>query len=166
MRAAQNALNVVAYEAAIVHYDQVIASLTSAGHCKDPRINEARFLKGPVLVPLGEVQPATDNVLKALEDAGSSPGSPEFLADVMSELVRATSHSSQRRNLPFIEKVLSLVPDRDSAARARSLAALAFALRSAGDPSSIENVVEQAVSMARRVGDPAARCFCLFMCSL
>jgi DNA-binding CsgD family transcriptional regulator/tetratricopeptide (TPR) repeat protein len=164
LRAAQNALHVCAYEAAITHYDQVISVLTSAGRCDDQRISEARFLKGSALIPLGEVQLAADTLHEAFENVGD-PGSPEFLADVLAELVLATSHGTQRRNLPLIEKVLSLVPE-EGTARARSLAALAFALRSAGDASRIEAVVEEAVTMARATGNPAAHCFCLFMCGM
>ena len=158
--AAEKAVRIYAYEEALAYCDQVIGALDLARDCDDEQLARACFLKGYAHLCLGEVDQSVVMLFRAANRA-HAVGNAELLSNVVTQLVMATSQHGQTQHIPLLEKTITLLPDGDSSARARALGALAFALRSAGEPARIAPLIDESIAMARRVGDPAALCPCL-----
>lgn len=159
MRAAHKAATLYAFEAVLAHCDQAISVLTLDGASADERMVRAYALKGWALLMLGEIEPAVAAFLGAAGRARTL-GNAELLADAAGRLVLATSYAPCAQFVPLLEDALALLPQGDGAARAHALAALAFALRATGDDSRIESLVEESLTMARRIGDPSVLSSC------
>ncbi|HEY4970638.1 MAG TPA: AAA family ATPase [Steroidobacteraceae bacterium] len=159
LRAAESAVRVCAYEDALLHYDHVIKTLESGGLMHDERLARAYILKGSALEQLGQVQQCMEVLLEAVSRTRVL-GSAELLVDVLMSLAMITRHVAQQHILPLLEHTLTLLPEADSAARAKALATLAFAQRTLTDKSRIENLVDKALDIASRSCDAAARCAC------
>jgi predicted ATPase/DNA-binding CsgD family transcriptional regulator len=164
-RAAAAAAAVHAYEQAVTHYDQLIDVLEWAGRPDDERVARAHSLKGDALLCSGRVDKATEALLQAVNHVHKL-GDVSQLIDVVSLLILTTSDGPQQAHRKLLEKALQLLPAGDGATRARALASLAFSMRSGGKPARIQALVEEATSMAERVGDADARCFTLKMAIL
>jgi DNA-binding CsgD family transcriptional regulator len=159
LRAAESAVRLCAYEDALLHYDHVIKMLESSGLMHDERLARAYILKGSAWNQLGQVQQCMEVLLEAVSRTRVL-GSAELLVDVLMSLAMITRHVAQQHILPLLEHTLRLLPEADSAARAKALATLAFAQRTLTDKSRIQNLVEKALDMASRSCDAAARCAC------
>ena len=159
LRAAESAVRLCAYEDALLHYDHVIKTLESGGLMHDERLARAYILKGFALNQLGQVQQCMEVLLEAVSRTRVL-GSAELLVDVLMSLAMITRHVAQQHILPLLEHTLTLLPEADSAARAKALATLAFAQRTLTDKSRIQNLVDKALDMASRSCDAAARCAC------
>jgi len=158
-RAASIALRAHAYEQAIVHCDQVIGALEQACKHNDERSAKAWFMKGSALLWMGDAARCVEVSYHALNRA-KAVGDVALLVDVVTQLVLVTSQVPQTQHVRLLERVLSLLPAHEGAARAQTLAALAFALRSGGDHERIQPLLAEALETARQLDDPAVLCRC------
>jgi DNA-binding CsgD family transcriptional regulator len=159
MRAAESATRMYAYEEALLHYDRAIETLQGEGKIHDERLAQAYVLKGSALRLLGQIDRSIDVLLEAVNRTRVL-GSVEPLVDCLVSLAMTTQFLEQRHLVPLLEHALALLPETDSAARAKALATLAFAQRTSAGMSSIQQLVEQALGMAGRCCDGTARCAC------
>ena len=159
LRAAEIAVRVYAYEDALLHYDRAIETLESGGLIHDERLARAYVLKGSALLQLGQVQESIDVLLEAVNRTRVL-GSAGLLVDVLMLLAFSSRHLEQQHFVPLLERALALLPEVDSAPRAKALATLAFAQRTLADKSRIQSLADEAVDMASRSCDPRARCAC------
>ena len=159
LRAAESAVRLYAYEDALLHYDHVIKTLESSGLMHDERLARAYILKGSALNQLGQVQQSMEVLLEAVNRTRVL-GSAELLVDVLMLLAMIHGMLQQQHILPLLERTLRLLPEADSAARAKALATLAFAQRTLTDKSRTQLLVDEALDMASRSCDAAARCAC------
>jgi DNA-binding CsgD family transcriptional regulator len=159
LRAAESAVRVYAYEDALLHYDRAIQTLESGDQAHDERLARTYILKGSALKELGHVQQSIDTLLEAVNRTRVL-GSAELLVDVLMLLAMASSHVAQQHIAPLLDRALALLPEVDSAPRAKAMATLAFAQRTSLDTSRIHVLVDDALAMARRCCDATARCAC------
>jgi DNA-binding CsgD family transcriptional regulator/tetratricopeptide (TPR) repeat protein len=159
LRAAESAVRMVAYEDALLHYDRAIETLQSGGVIHDERLAHAYVLKGSALRLLGQIDRAIDVLLEAVNRTRVL-GSEALLVDVLVLLAMASQHVAQQHIVPLLQRALALLPETDSVARTKALATLAFAQRTSTDKSRIQLLVDQALAMASRCCDGAARCAC------
>jgi DNA-binding CsgD family transcriptional regulator len=158
-RAAESAVRMYAYEDALLHYDRAIETLEKGGLMHDERLARAYILKGSALRLLGQADRSVEVLLEAVNRTRIL-GSAELLVDVLLSLAMASQHVAQRHLVPLLERALALLPKADSAARAKALATLAFAQRTLADKSRITSLVDEALEVATRSCDGAARCAC------
>jgi DNA-binding CsgD family transcriptional regulator/tetratricopeptide (TPR) repeat protein len=159
LRAAESAVRIYAYEDALLHYDRAIETLESAGLMHDERLARAYILKGSALRLLGRPDRAIDALLEGVNRTRVM-GNAELLVDVLVLLAMASQHIAQRHIIPLLESALALLPQVDSVARAKALATLAFAQRTLTDKSRLHLLVDEALGIAGRICDAAARCAC------
>jgi DNA-binding CsgD family transcriptional regulator/tetratricopeptide (TPR) repeat protein len=159
LRAGESAVQIYAYEDALLHYDRAIETLESAGLMHDERLARAYILKGWALRLLGRPDHAIDVLLEAVNRTRVMSNA-ELLVDVLVFLAMASQHIAQRHIIPLLERALALLPAVDSAARAKALATLAFAQRTLTDKSRLHLSVDQSLGMAGRICEPTARCAC------
>jgi hypothetical protein len=87
-------------------------------------------------------------------------GSAELLVDTLMFLAMSSRHVEQQHFVPLLERALALLPEVDSAARAKALATLAFAQRTSLDKSRIQSLVDKSLEMSGHGCDAPARCAC------
>lgn len=162
LQAAENAARIYAYEETVAHCDRVAGALALANLENEPRVAKAYLLKGYALTVLRSQPEAADPLLRAVKHA-LKVGDAELLAEAATLLVRTMSFGPQLHTAPLLARALALLPTSDSAARARALAALAFALRTTSDGAQIPALIEEALAVAGRLDDPVAQSFCLQM---
>lgn len=159
LRAAESAVRIHAYEEALLQYDRAIETLQGGGLTHDERLARAFVLKGSALRLLGQIDRSIEVLLEAVNRTRLLD-SADLLVDVLMSLVMTTQHAPQRHIVPLLDRALALLPETDSVARTKALAMLAFALRASHDQSRIQLLVDQALAMAKRCCDAAARCGC------
>jgi predicted ATPase len=158
-RAADSAVRMGAYEDALVHYDHVIETLQQGDLKHDQRLAQAYILKGSVLRNLGQAAEATQVLVEAVNRTRLL-GNTELLVDVLLSLALTTRQGDQQRLVPLLQSVLAALAGGDSPCRAKASATLAFARRASTDLSELLQVVDDALNVANRAGDVAARCAC------
>jgi len=126
---------------------------------QDERLARAYVLKGSALRLLGQIDRSIEVLLEAVNRTRLLD-SAELLVDVLMSLAMTSQHVAQRHIVPLLDRALALLPETDSVARTKALATLAFALRTSPDKSRIQLLVDQALGMAGRCCDGAARCGC------
>jgi len=155
-RAGERADALLAYEEAARHFQLALKALEAR-----PAPNHAQRCK--LLISLGEAQTAAGENLEALTTFREAAAIANALG-VVDDLVRAAlgfEGASWRPGFPgeaaagLLDEALAALGDEDSIDRARVLSALARALGFSTDSERAEQVGEQAVSMARRLGDEA-----------
>jgi DNA-binding CsgD family transcriptional regulator len=159
LRAAESAVRMYAYEEALLHYDRAIETMQGSGLIHDERLARAYVLKGWALRLLGQIERSIDVLLEAVNRTRLLD-SAELLVDVLVSLASTSQHVAQRHIVPLLDRALAILPESDSVARTKALATLAFALRTSTDKSRIQLLVDQALGMASRCCDGAARCAC------
>lgn len=157
--AAERSVRVCAYEDALPHYDHVIEVLEKNDRLHDERLARAYILKGCALRQLGLVQQSIEVLLEAVNRTRVM-GSAGLLVDVLTFLSMSARHLERQHFIPLLDRALTLLPEGDLASRAKALATKAFAQRSLHDQSAIPLLVDEALDVACRSGDPAARCAC------
>ncbi len=158
LRAADSAVRMYAYEDALLHYDRAIETLERCGMVHDERLARAYILKGSALKELGQIQRSIEVLLEAVNRTRVL-GSAELLVDVLMLLAMSSQHVAQQHIVPLLERALAVLPG-DSVHRAKALATLAFAQRTAADKSRVQLWVDKALDIAARSSDAAARCAC------
>jgi len=154
--AAEYASRIFAFEEAVAHYDQIISVLEVNGQSNDERAARACFHKAYTLLALGHVTEVVTTLLDAATRAHKL-GNWLLLSDVVVHIVMASSYAPQHRYIPMLKKILGMLPEGESPARAKTLASLGFALRGTGDSARLHEVVDEAVEMARHLDDRAAK---------
>jgi DNA-binding CsgD family transcriptional regulator len=158
LRAADSAVRIYAYEDALLHYDRAIEALERGGLMHDERLAQAYILKGSALYQLGHPQRSIEALLAAVNRTRVLR--VDLLVDALMLLAMSSRHVEQHHFVPLLERALALLPEADSVSRAKTLATLAFAQRASLDNSRITLLVDEAVDIAARCGDAAARCAC------
>ena len=157
--AAERSVRVCAYEDALPHYNHVIEVLEKNDRLHDERLARAYILKGYALRQLGLVQESIEVLLEAVNRTRVM-GSAGLLVDVLAFLSMSARHLEREHFIPLLDRALTLLPEGDLVWRAKALATKAFAQRSLHDQSAIPLLVDEALQVACRSGDSAARCAC------
>jgi DNA-binding CsgD family transcriptional regulator len=156
-RAGARASRLLAYEEAVRHYESAIQTLE-----RQTSVDEGQRCK--LLLALGEVQRQAGAYPQAMEtyqraaDIARTRGFSEDLAHA----ALGFEETTWRPGLPgdaaarLLESALGALGEEDSTLKARVLGSLARALAFTGSWESVRVVEQQAVEMARRLGDPAA----------
>jgi predicted ATPase len=162
VRAAKRATSLLAYEEAADHYEHGLAVLEL-----EDDVNEKQRLD--LLLSLGDAQTKAGNTAKAREsfqqaaDVARKVQSPEHFARAalgMGTSLSAAIGKVDELYLKLLNEALSMLGEPDSSLRAMVLAHLSVAnyyLPELRGPLS-----QQAVEMARRVGDPMAQIAALY----
>jgi tetratricopeptide (TPR) repeat protein len=158
-RAADSAVRMGAYEDALLHYDHVIEALERDDLRHDQRLARAYILKGSALRQLGQTVESTQVLVEAVNRTRLS-GNAELLVDVLLSLVLSTRQVDQQRLVPLLHSALASLAEGDSPCRAKASATLAFARRASTELPQLLQVVDDALGVANRTGDVAARCAC------
>jgi class 3 adenylate cyclase len=154
-RAAERATGLLAYEEAANHYDRALTALEAAEPVDERRRCELLIALGTAQFRSGAADQYRQTFLRAIEIArklglagpfahaalgmGSAWfGSPSYIDE---ELVR------------IFEEALELLPDEDSALRARIMARLGSELLWEDSPERRHSLWRAAIEMARRIGD-------------
>jgi DNA-binding CsgD family transcriptional regulator len=155
-RAAARADELFAYEEAARYYRLAIQAL-DARQTPDPQ----QRLR--LLIALGEAHTRGGGYTQAAEILAQAAGSAKALG-VSHELARAACSfeaATWRPGLPgdaaagLLREALAALGDGDTIATAQVLSSLSRALELCGEPKEANRVNEQAVAMARRLGDAA-----------
>ena len=160
-RAGERALDLLAYEEAVGHYETALQAL----ELKDKPEEESRC---ELLLALGEAQlkagdaPKSRETFQRAADIARRIETPEQLARAalgFGEVVEVGVVDEVLIGL--LEESLGILGEEDSALRAKVLARLAGALLYAASRERRASMSLEAVEMAQRVGDPAALAYVL-----
>jgi AAA ATPase domain len=162
-RAGRRASFALAYEEAARHYRLALALLDPLDEASDERRTEILLSLGDVLARAGD-RAARETFLQAAELARRS-GSPRLLAraalGIGGRLVWARP-GNDTELIPALQDALVLLGGGDDRLRARLLARLACALRSAPEQRDQSAALSrQAVEIARALDDPSTLSYCL-----
>jgi len=160
--AAERATAQTAYEEAVDQYQRALQTLELQQPVDKFRQCDLLLLLARAHGNAGDPGHAKETFLKVAEIARRLPA-PQQFAEAMVGIVEFWFVfgfvDSQLLNL--MEESLALLSEEDSALRASLLGRLAYLMESAGDKRGI-TLSEQAIAMARRVGDPEALWYALF----
>ena len=151
-RAGDRAMQLLAYEAAAGHYQQALELQDPAGQSE-----RCELLLGLAAARMaaGEAAAARDHYERAAALA-KRLGAGEQLARAAFGLgAEFTAGTVDALEVRLLEEALAVLGQGDGVTRARVLGRLARALQSAPDPERRLQLSQEAVAMARRVGDPA-----------
>ena len=157
--AAQHAVRIYAYEAAVTHYDQALAAMQHADARNVSAIAATILLKTAALKELGAIKDALETLFGAI-DLVRYIEDLDLLTDVLMVLAIVTSNAPQQHLVPLLTEVINTFPDEDSPGHAKALATMAFASRNSAAKADTLARVDAAVSMARRLADPDLLCVC------
>jgi DNA-binding CsgD family transcriptional regulator len=159
-RAGREAMRLSAYEEADIQYGRLLDLLNRYGVGDADAVQQALFCKSRAKLGCGDVDGSAALLVESISD-GVSVEHARSLVDVVTLWVIVRSDSMQVEQLPIVRRMLELLPDVDSAERAKLLAAQALAERTLGTRSRIRGLVDESIAMARRLGDPEILCACL-----
>jgi DNA-binding SARP family transcriptional activator len=153
--AARHAQRSAAYEDAITHYDRAIEVLGGA-RSDDPRICELLLSEGRAQLRAGRLRDARGTFGRAAEIARRT-GAVEHLALAALGFhgMYTAAGEVDRERIELLEEARTALGFTDSALRARVLARLADSLLWVAGERALQ-LSEEAVAMARRVGDTRA----------
>jgi DNA-binding SARP family transcriptional activator len=157
-RAAERALEQLAYEEAARFYRQALQALELKPSIDPPTQCELLLGRGEALARAGSLAEAKEGFLAAAEAARSS-GLSEHLARAALGYGGRYSFAragSDRRLVPLLEEALRTLGEEESILRARLMARLAAALRDQATLEPRTTLSSQAVDIARRLGDKVA----------
>jgi tetratricopeptide (TPR) repeat protein len=159
VRAARQAEEVAAFAEAAGWYERAIVVLRTTGQTDT-------IGAGRLLVDLGEAHlaaGAVDEARRAFLEAASiarATGEPALLASAALGFGAGLSGFEvtlfDRTQIELLEDTLVSLPPGDSPTRVAVLARLSVALSFVGDVARRQRLAEEAVAMARRVGEPVA----------
>ena len=166
MRAGDLARSQLAYEEAARHYRRAVGLLMAAPDANARALCELHLSLGDVLSRAGDGADAKAAYRTAAAIAEEA-GFPELLARA------ALGHggrflwaraSTDAALVPLLERALRAVGEQDSEARVRLLARLASALRDQPSRERRAALADEAVAMARRLGDLPTMTYALEAC--
>lgn len=156
-KAGERSMRQLAYEEAVRYYTMALDALAQVDRGDHAR--RCRFLldQGEALRKLGDADGALRRFRAAL-DCARRGRLPEQLARAAMavELTLWRSGDSAAPAVEILEESLGVLGERDSALRATCLGCLARALHSIGRAEEAVCRRQEAIEVARRVGDPAA----------
>ncbi|MDA0181680.1 AAA family ATPase [Solirubrobacter phytolaccae] len=161
-RAGHQALDAMAYEDAIDLFGQGLTVVED-----DPRAPERR---GRLLLAKGQAQIGAGlladgrETLRAAAGAARDRYDPELLARAALAFAPwglATATSDEEGLIPFLREALDGLPPGDGTLRARVLARLAAALYWTEEAEQRRALAEEALAIARRIGDPTTLAYVL-----
>ena len=155
-QAADNAMAMFAYEDAQRHYEMALKAL-ALHEPVDPK------RRGEILLRLAQVHWYLGRFLDALDTFQQAASvaryidAPEAMAHAALGFARAQMYPgiSWTSAVNLLEEALGALSDQDSALRAQLLGSLARTLAFVTSPEEAAAIGQQAVAMARRIGDPA-----------
>jgi tetratricopeptide (TPR) repeat protein len=155
-RAGERALDSMAYERAIELFDAALGALELQPGGAEQRAR-LRMAKGETEMRCGRLEAGRATLRKAAEDARML-GDTEVLARAALASAPwglATAMSDEADLIPLLKETRASLPAEDGALRARATARLASAMYWSAPAADREALGEQAIAMARRLGDPA-----------
>jgi DNA-binding CsgD family transcriptional regulator/tetratricopeptide (TPR) repeat protein len=155
-QAADNAMAMFAYEDAQRYYEMALKAL-ALHEPVDPK------RRGEILLRLAQVHWYLGRFLDALDTFQQAASvaryvdAPEAMAHAALGFARAQMYPgiSWASAVSLLEEALGGLSDQDSALRAQLLGSLARTLAFVASPEQAAAIGQQAVAMARRIGDPA-----------
>jgi tetratricopeptide (TPR) repeat protein len=159
IRAGRHALGQLLYADAVEHFARALEVTEDEG-----RLIGLKIELGDAAVRAGDWPRATE-AFEGAADLARRLGRPEDLARAALGLGAGLGGFEVRlfdqRQIDRLEEALEALPPEDSTLRAWVMARLAVALSFVGSQERREELAEEAVAMARRVGDPAALAYAL-----
>src|SRR5262249_44541263 len=162
IRAAEYAINSLAYEEGAGHFERAIQALELKEHKDERKLCELLLRSGDAQKKAGNTDKARSLFLQAAELARIIRA-VDILAHAAMELGTGVGGAIGRVDeiqVSLLREALSAIGDEDSALRVRILAHLSIALYYS--PEFRMSFSQQAVEMARRVGDPKATVVALY----
>ncbi|MDX1562407.1 MAG: response regulator transcription factor, partial [Gammaproteobacteria bacterium] len=156
--AGREAMRVDAYEEALVQYGNQLRLMREYDIGDKASLRRTIFETSRAFLGVGDVESASRLLIDSMND--DQVDDIDWLADVVNQWVVLSSSYTQERQLPLLRRVLKLLPEDDSAARAKALGSHAFALRTLGDRDNVRSQAEESVAMAKRLGDPDVLLHC------
>jgi DNA-binding SARP family transcriptional activator len=162
-RAGDHAVALLAYEEAVRHYDMALRAFERR-EVKDGREKCELYLAlGDALAKAGSM-PEAKEAFVAAADLARAAELPEQLARAAlgygGRFVWARAGTDEHL-VPFLESALTALGEDESPLRVRLLARLAGALRDQHDREPRAALSQQALDVARRIGDPATLAYAL-----
>lgn len=158
-RAGRSAMRLDAYEEAVIQYRNALSLLRQHDIGDVERIRQAVYWKSRAMLGTGDTDGAATLLVQSIGD-GEMDGDADWLVDVLALWVIVRSDSMHVDQMPVLRRIFELLPDGDSAARAKILVAQALAERTLGSRSRIRSLVRESLAMARRIGDMDVLCHC------
>lgn len=162
-RGGDRAASQLAYEEAIRLYEMALEVLGPDGDTTAQSRCELLLALGDAQARAGDDQGAKSTFLRAADLARS--------ADLPAMLARAaagyggrflwTHELTDERLVPLLEEGLSALGEADSVLRVQLLSRLASALRHGPSREGRERIMDEAIDIARRIGDPATLAYAL-----
>ncbi|MGH2588642.1 MAG: ATP-binding protein [Dehalococcoidia bacterium] len=161
-RAGDRALELLAHEEAVRHYETVLHALALQEPVDEQRRCEALLMLGDARERAGDAAAAKATFRRAA-DLARRLGLPEHLAQAALGVAgpRSTAGLVERPVVALLEEALSVLDEADGALRVRLLSRLAVELYYAGAPDQVEAHSGAAVAMARRLEDPTVLAYAL-----
>jgi DNA-binding SARP family transcriptional activator len=162
-RAGEQAERMLAYEESARLYRMALAALDSKQPPDEPTRCELLLSLGEAQARSGEMASAKETFARAA-DVAKDLSLPDPLARAAIGYggrfvwVRA---GKDRRLVPLLQDALAALPEDDSVLRVKLLARLAGALRDQPSPRTVASITNEAVEMARRMGDPGTLAYAL-----
>jgi class 3 adenylate cyclase/tetratricopeptide (TPR) repeat protein len=154
-QAGDRAMKVLAYEEAAGHYQRALGALDLRAEPDDAERSELLLALAAARRAAGEHAEARARYQEAAELAGRR-GDGERLARAAFGLgMELTAGTVDELEVGLLERALAALGEADSMLRARVLGRLARALQSSPDAERRARLSQEAVAMARRLGDPA-----------
>ncbi len=161
--AGDRALALNAYPAAIQYYERAIAMAAADGGDARSRC-ELLLSLGDARARAGEEAPAKETFLAAAAVARSAGSAEQFARAALGyggRFIWARAWGDEHL-VPLLEEGLRMLPERDDPLRVRLLARLAAGpLRDTLPTGPREAMSQEALEMARRIGDPATLAYAL-----
>ena len=160
--AAQRALRLLAYEEAASHYERALEALELKDQVDGVQHNELLLELGDALTKAGNTDKARETFRQAA-DLARKRGAPEQLAHAALGFgagMTGPPGKVDEQRINIMREALAALSDEDSSLRARLLAHLSLALYYT--PGQRVSLSQQAIEMARRVGDAMAIVVALF----
>lgn len=161
-QAGERALESTAYEQAVDLFGDALRAL-------ELQPGEAKR-RGLILLSMGQAEMRAGRLdvgratLQRAADVARRVGDTELLARAALASAPwglATALSAEKGLIPLFEEALERLPEADDVLRARLLARLAAALYWSALAERRESLAQEAIAMARRLGDPATLAFVL-----
>ena len=153
LQSAHEAERVFAFEQANRLYDDAIRMLVADPKGSASKQAHAYYRKGRMLTINSHFDKAVESFSRSAELA-LKLNNAELLAESLTKTIRASSNAPQQHRVSQLEHALQVLPEGDLRNRSLVLAHLAFALRSRGDIDRMQRTGEEAISLARQLGDP------------
>jgi len=160
--AAERATAQTAYEEAVAQYERALQALEQQQPVDELRRCDLLLALGQAYGNAGDPPRARETLLRVTEIARKLPA-PEQFAEAVVKACRFWQLSGvfDSQFVSLMYEGLELLGDNESAVRATLLGLLSNLLELAGDGRSIA-LSEEAIAMARRIGDPKALYYALY----